>query len=46
MKAHDVRTWGAITVEPDASVTRALRLMLQNKISGLPVVACTGECGS
>src|SRR5499426_199112 len=38
MKAHDVMTWGAITVEPDESVTRAVRLMLQNRISGLPVV--------
>src|SRR5215467_9456578 len=38
MKAHDVMTWGAITVKPDESVTRAVQLMLQNKISGLPVV--------
>jgi CBS domain-containing protein len=43
MKAHDVMTWGAITVEPDASVTRAVRLMLQNKISGLPVVDANGQ---
>ena len=43
MKAHDVMTWGAITVEPDASVTRAVRLMLQNKISGLPVVDAQGQ---
>jgi CBS domain-containing protein len=43
MKAHDVMTWGAITVEPDASVTRAVRLMLQNKISGLPVVDDEGR---
>src|SRR6185295_18447372 len=43
MKAHDVMTWGAITVEPDASVTRAVRLMLQNKISGLPVVDAKGQ---
>src|SRR4030095_8817149 len=43
MKAHEVMTWGAITVEPDASVTRAVRLMLENKISGLPVVDDKGE---
>jgi CBS domain-containing protein len=43
MKAHDVMTWGAITVGPDESVTRAVRLMLQNKISGLPVVDDKGE---
>jgi CBS domain-containing protein len=43
MKAHDVMTWGTITVEPEASVTRAVRLMLQNKISGLPVVDANGQ---
>jgi len=43
MKAHDVMTWGAITVEPEASVTRAVQLMLQNKISGLPVVDDKGQ---
>jgi len=43
MKVHDVMTWGAITVEPDASVMRAARLMLQNKISGLPVVDAKGQ---
>ena len=43
MKAHDVMTWGAITVEPEASVARAVRLMLQNKISGLPVVDAEGR---
>jgi CBS domain-containing protein len=43
MKAHDVMTWGAITIEPEALVTRAVRLMLQNKISGLPVVDANGR---
>src|SRR5499433_4036020 len=43
MKVHDVMTWGAITVEPDESVARAVRLMLQNKISGLPVVDDKGQ---
>jgi len=43
MKAHDVMTWGAITVKPDESVTRAARLMLENKISGLPVVDDKGQ---
>jgi CBS domain-containing protein len=43
MKAHDVMTWGAITVEPEASATRAVRLMLQNNISGLPVVDDKGQ---
>lgn len=43
MKAHDVMTWGVISVEPEATVTRAVRLMLQNKISGLPVVDASGR---
>jgi len=43
MKAHDIMTWGAITVQPEATVTRAVRLMLQNKISGLPVVDAKGQ---
>src|SRR5262252_9855464 len=43
MKAHDVMTWGAITVGPDESVTHAVQLMLQNKISGLPVVDANGR---
>ena len=43
MKAHDVMTWGVVSVEADASVTRAVRLMLQNKISGLPVVDAKGS---
>jgi CBS domain-containing protein len=43
MKAHDVMTWGAITVETEASVARAVRLMLQNRISGLPVVDANGQ---
>ena len=42
MKARDVMTWGVISVEPDASVERAAQLMLQNRISGLPVVAPQG----
>src|SRR5262245_33350204 len=43
MHARDVMTWSAITVRPDESVTRAVQLMLQNKISGLPVVDDKGR---
>jgi CBS domain-containing protein len=43
MKARDIMTWGAISVKPDESITRAVQLMLQNKISGLPVVDDEGE---
>jgi CBS domain-containing protein len=38
MKAGDVMTRRVITTDPDASVLEAVRLMLQNQISGLPVV--------
>jgi CBS domain-containing protein len=38
MKAKDVMTEHVITVAPDASIVEALQLMLQNRISGLPVV--------
>jgi CBS domain-containing protein len=43
MKAHDVMTWGVISIEADAPVMRAVRLMLQNRISGLPVVDGGGK---
>jgi CBS domain-containing protein len=43
MKAHDVMTWGVISVEAGASVMRAAQIMLQNKISGLPVVDASGN---
>jgi CBS domain-containing protein len=42
MKAHDVMTWGVISVEAEASAIRAAQLMVQNKISGLPVVDAKG----
>ena len=38
MRAMDVMTQRVISVAPDTSVLEAARLMLQHKISGLPVV--------
>src|SRR5690349_5536366 len=38
MKARDVMTWGTFSVDSDTTIMRAASLMLQNKISGLPVV--------
>ena len=38
MRAADVMTRQVITIPPDASILQAVRLMLQNRISGLPVV--------
>src|SRR5262245_45309055 len=42
MKASDVMTRRIVSIGPDDSVVRAARLMLQNHISGLPVVDATG----
>src|SRR5579883_2691365 len=38
MKARDVMSARVISIESDAPITRAAGLMLQNRISGLPVV--------
>jgi CBS domain-containing protein len=43
MKTKDVMTQPVISVASDASVLEAVRVMLQNKISGLPVVDSTGH---
>src|SRR5437763_14438032 len=45
MKAKDVMTPDVLTVDPDASVLEAIRLMLQRRISGLPVVDASGALG-
>ncbi len=38
MKVRDIMTRKVLSIEPAASVLQAVHLMLQNKISGLPVV--------
>jgi CBS domain-containing protein len=43
MKASDVMTPRVISIEADAPIMGAVRLMLQNRISGLPVVGPKGE---
>ena len=43
MKAKDVMTPHVLSVAPDASISTAVRLMLQYKISGLPVVDGLGK---
>jgi CBS domain-containing protein len=42
MNASDVMTRDVVSVGPDSSVLEAVRLMLQHKISGLPVVDRSG----
>jgi CBS domain-containing protein len=43
MQAADIMTFGAASIRPDASVEEAARLMLQHRISGLPVVDKDGD---
>jgi CBS domain-containing protein len=43
MKVRDVMTPRVISIETDAPIMRAVRLMMQNRISGLPVVGPKGD---
>jgi CBS domain-containing protein len=43
MKAEDVMTRKVISIDPDATVLQAARLMLQHRISGLPVIDKAGQ---
>jgi CBS domain-containing protein len=43
MHAEDVMTRNVISVDPDATVLEAARLMLQHRISGLPVIDKAGK---
>jgi len=43
MKAQDVMTRRVISIDPEAPVMQAVRLMLQYRISGLPVVDAKGH---
>lgn len=43
MKVVDVMTREVVSIAPDASVMEAVRLMLQHKISGLPVIDGAGK---
>lgn len=43
MLAKDIMSRRVISVEPDAAVVHAVRLMLQHRISGLPVIQPDGQ---
>ncbi len=43
MKAADVMARNVVTIGPDDSVARAARLMTENDVSALPVVAADGQ---
>ena len=38
MKVKDVMTSPVVSIEPESSVLQAFRIMLQRRMSGLPVV--------
>ena len=42
MKASDVMSARVVSISPDANVQEAIQLMLQNHISGLPVIDTSG----
>ncbi|WP_423416093.1 CBS domain-containing protein [Hyphomicrobium sp. B1] len=43
MKASDVMTTKVISIRPDATLTEMIKLMLDHRISGLPVVSDDGK---
>jgi CBS domain-containing protein len=43
MKAKDIMTSPVLSVEPDAAILQAVRIMLQRRISGLPVMDSEGR---
>ena len=43
MKVSDVMTRDVVSIAPDASIMEAVRLMLQHRISGLPVIDAAGK---
>jgi CBS domain-containing protein len=43
MNASDVMTRNILSVSPDATIAEAIRLMLDNRISGLPVIDQAGR---
>jgi CBS domain-containing protein len=43
MKASDVMTHGVISVTPESGIVFAIRLMLRNHVSGLPVIDHEGK---
>ncbi|WP_419779613.1 CBS domain-containing protein [Maridesulfovibrio sp.] len=43
LKAKDIMTSGALTLEPDSDVATAAKLMLEKHLNGLPVVDRSGK---
>ena len=43
LKAKDIMTSGALTLEPDTDIATAAKLMLEKHLNGLPVVDSSGK---
>ena len=43
MKVQDIMTPGVVSVQPEDTINRAIRLMLQHRVSGLPVLDTAGR---
>ncbi len=43
MRAHQIMTRNAITVRPETPILEAARKMLENHVSGLPVLDASGR---
>ena len=43
MRAHQIMTRNAITVQPEAPILEAAHKMLENQVSGLPVLDASGK---
>src|SRR5215813_7169667 len=43
MKAQDVMTSPVISIEPDATILQAITIMLERRVSGLPVIDKEGR---
>jgi CBS-domain-containing membrane protein len=43
VKAQDVMTSPVISIEPDATILQAITIMLQRRVSGLPVIDKEGR---
>lgn len=45
MRASEIMSTGAATVTPEASLVDAARIMVQHRVSGLPVLGCRRGSG-
>ena len=46
MRSHQIMSRQVVTIDPEASITDAVRTMLAHHVSGLPVIDRTGFTGA